>query len=253
MDPVAMKAFSDEIHAIVDSVLGPNKGSSVSREATFSTILPANTQARDKAARYWKKMGIAAGVGFVLILGRVAFPGLYSTVGRSVASALEVKDNTDEAVRRMLRERQLAMTFVTEQDQRFRDSYTDNILYTEGFIEMKEDIESQKLWTLELNKFFQNELGLTEKAIVQFGSAEGRMVRELLEDRKSLIPATSAAGIQKMRGVETGYIKEMKFVVRTEGNWQKFLSYHRDFYQKYTQSLLNRAPAAAEDSEDSSR
>jgi hypothetical protein len=253
MDPVAMKAFSDEIHSIVDSVLGPGKGSSVSKEATFSTILPVNTQARDKAARYWKKMGVAAIVVFVLILGRVIFPGLYSKVGRSVASALEVKDNTDEAVRRMLRERQLSMTFVTEQDQQFRDSYTDNILYTEGFIEMKEDIESQKLWTLELNKFFQNELGLTEKAIVQFGSAEGRMVRELLEDRKSLIPATSAAGIQKMRGVETGYIKEMKFVVRTEGNWQKFLSYHRDFYQKYTQSLLNRAPAAAEDSEDSSR
>jgi hypothetical protein len=78
------------------------------------------------------------------------------------------------------------------------------------------------------------------------------MVRELLEDRKSLIPATSAAGIQKMRGVETGYIKEMKFVVRTEANWQKFMTYHRDFYEKYTQSLLNRAPAA-ESSDDSSR
>src|SRR5690606_39139578 len=172
---------------------------------------------------------------------------MYASMGRGIGKAREVKDNTDEVVRRMLRERQLAMTFVTEQDQQCRDSYTDNILYTEGFIEMKEDVETQKAWPLELNKFFQEELGLTEKAIVQFGSAEGRMFRELLETRKSIMPQNSAAGIEKMREIEAGYLKEMKFVLRTNAGWQKFRDYHRDFYKKYTQTLMNRAPAASSD------
>jgi hypothetical protein len=145
----------------------------------------------------------------------------------------------------MLRDRQLAMTFVTEQDQRLRGNYTDNILYTEGFIEMKEDIESQKVWTLGLNKFFQTDLGLTEKAIVQFGSAEGRMIRDLVEQRKGIVPQNSVGGIQKMRETEAAFVKEMKSIVRTDANWQKYLGFQRDFYLKYTESFAQRMPAAA--------
>lgn len=253
MDPVSLKAFSDEIHHVVESVIGPAKGggkssstkTSTNIETTLNNVLPVDVQARDRVAQYWKRVGIAAGVCFVLLMGKIIFPGAYSSAGRAVGQALEVKDNTDAVVRRLLRERQLAMTFVTEQDQQFRDSYTDNILYTEGFIEMKEDVETQKVWTLGLNKFFQGELGLTEKAIVQFGSAEGRIIRELIEQRKNIIPATSAAGIQKMRELETPVVKEMKFIVRNEANWQKFLTYHRNFYTQYTEAFINRAPASA--------
>ncbi len=256
MDPVSLKAFSDEIHHVVESVIGPAKGgaktstrTSTNIETTLNNVLPVDVQARDRVAQYWKRVGIAAGVCFVLLMGKIIFPGAYSSAGRAVGRALEVKDNTDAVVRRMLRERQLAMTFVTEQDQQFRDSYTDNILYTEGFIEMKEDVETQKVWTLGLNKFFQGELGLTEKAIVQFGSAEGRVIRELIEQRKNIIPATSAAGIEKMRELEAPVLKEMKFIVRNEANWQKFLTFHRNFYVQYTEAFINRAPASKSASE----
>jgi hypothetical protein len=95
-----------------------------------------------------------------------------------------------------------------------------------------------------LNKFFQTDLGLTEKAIVQFGSAEGRMIRELVEIRKNILPATSANGIAKMREAEAGYVKEIKFTLRTDANWQKYLGYQREFYGKYLQSLVSRAPAS---------
>jgi hypothetical protein len=249
MDPVSMKAFSEEIAQIVDTVLGTNKvavkaAATATVEKTYSSIMPVSNMARDKAARYWKKMGIAAAVGAVVLGGKIIVPELYSSAWNTVAKVLEVKDHTDEQVRRALRERQLAMTFVTEQDRRFRDSYTDNVLYTEAFIEMKEDVETQKQWTLELNRFFQEELGLTEKAIVSFGSAEGRMFRELLDTRKNLTPNTAPGGIAKMREIESGYVQEIKGVLRTDGNWSKFLAYHREFYQKYTIALGNRAPAS---------
>jgi chromosome segregation ATPase len=248
MDPVSLKAFSNEIHQIVETVIGPSKGGAVmstsSGEKTLSTIMPVDSHAQDRAVKYWKKMGVAASVVFVLILGKIVAPDAYTWVGKKVGMALEVKDNTDLVVKRMLRERQLSMTFVTEQDERIRDSYTDNILYTEGFIEMKEDVETQKVWTLGLNKFFESELGLTEKAIVQFGSAEGRMIRELLEVRKNIMPATSAVGVAKMRETEASFVKEMKFVMRTDGNWQKYLGYQRDFYTKYIQNVVSRAPAS---------
>ncbi|MBS1962693.1 MAG: FHA domain-containing protein [Bdellovibrionales bacterium] len=250
MDPVSMKAFSDEIHQIVETVIGPSKGagpvtSTSAGEKTLSTIMPVDSHAQERAVKYWKRVGVAAGVFAALGIARIAAPGAFTWLGSKVGSALEVKDNTDAVVKRMLRERQLAMTVVTEQDQRIRDSYTDNILFTEGFIEMKEDVETQKSWTLGLNKFFQSELGLTEKAIVQFGSAEGRMMRDLVEQRKNLVPASKDAGIAKMRETEAGYVKEIKFTLRTDGNWQKYLEYQRDFYAKYTQSFVNRAPANA--------
>jgi polyhydroxyalkanoate synthesis regulator phasin len=249
MDPVTLKTFSAEIHQIVETVIGPSKSGGVTStsggEKTLSSIMPVNSQAQERAVKYWKKVGVAASVVFALLMGYIIAPGAYSWVGKKVGKALEVKDNTDAVVKRMLRERQLAMTFVTEQDQRIRDSYTDNILYTEGFIEMKEDIEAQKAWTLGLNKFFQSDLGLTEKAIVQFGSAEGRMMRELLELRKMILPANSANGIAKMRETEAGYIKEIKFVMRTDSNWQRYVEYQREFYQRYTQSLINRVPAGS--------
>ncbi len=247
MDPVSLRAFSAEIHQIVETVIGPTKNGPVtstsSGEKTLSSIMPVDNHAQARAVTYWKKMGVAASVIFVLGLGKIVVPDAYTWVGKKVGMALEVKDNTDAVVKRMLRERQLAMTFVTEQDQRIRDSYTDNILYTEAFIEMKEDFETQKMWTLGLNKYFQTDLGLTEKAIVQFGSAEGRMIRELLDDRKNIVPSTSAAGIAKMRETEASYVKEMKGVMRTDANWQLYLAYQRDFYIKYEQSLVNRAPA----------
>lgn len=244
MDPVSMKAFSDEIHHIVDTVIGVSKNNAGHLEKTMSSILPVNNQAQERAVRYWKKVGIAASIVFVLGLGKVVVPDLYNTIGQKIASSIDVKDNTDAVVKRMLRERQQAMIFVTQQDEHFRDNYTDNILYTEGFIEMKEEIESQKVWTLGLNKFFQGELGLTEKAIVQFGSAEGRMIRDLIDLRKGIIPLNSVAGIQKMRDMEAPIVKEMRFIVRTEVNWRRFQAFHREFYTKYTQTFMNRAPAS---------
>lgn len=246
MDPVSMKAFSDEIHQIVETVIGVSKNGISHHEKTMSTILPVNNQAQERVVRYWKKMGIAASVIFVLIVGRFTVPEVYTSIGQKLSSAIDVKDNTDAVVKRMLRERQQAMTFVTQQDQQFRDNYTDNILYTEGFIEMKEDSESQKVWTLGLNRFFQSDLGLTEKAIVQFGSAEGRMIRDLIDLRKGILPLSSVAGIQKMRDMEAPIVKEMRFIVRTEVNWRKFQAFHREFYTKYTQTFLNRAPASKE-------
>ena len=254
MDPVSLKTFSTEIHRIVETVIGPSKGGGISStssgEKTLSTIMPVDSHAQDRAVKYWKKMGVAASVVFVLIFGRIVAPDAYTWVGTKIGTALEVKDNTDAVVKRMLRERQMAMTFVTEQDARVRDSYTDNILYTEAFIEMKEDIETQKAWTLGLNKFFQGDLGLTEKAIVQFGSAEGRMIRELIDLRKNIVPTASANGIAKMRETEAGYVKEMKFVMRTDGNWTRYLAYQRDFYMNYKQALISRAPAATASSKE---
>ncbi len=245
MDPVSMKTFSDEIHHIVETVIGVSKRESGNKtEKTLSTILPVNNQAQERAVLYWKKMGIAASVVVVLGLGKIIFPGAYTFLGAKIAAVADIKDNTDAVVKRMLRERQLAMTYVTVQDQQFRDNYTDNILYTEAFIEMKEDVEAQKVWTLALNRFFQGELGLTEKAIVQFGSAEGRMFQNLVDLRKEIIPSNSAAGIQKMRDLEFTTVKEIKYVMRSEGNWQKFQTFHRDFYTKYIQTNINRAPAA---------
>lgn len=243
MDPVTLKEFSDDIHQVVGKVIGTSKGSATQSETTLKTVLSVNSEAQDRAILYWKKMGAAAAIVFVLILGRVVAPGFYTKIGDKIGNAMAVKDNTDAVVKRMLRERQLAMTFVTEQDRQFRDNYTDNLLYVEGFIDMKDDVESQKSWTLGLNKFFQNELGLTEKAIVQFGSAEGRMMRELIELRKNVTPASSEAGITKMRELEAPFLKEMKFIVRTDSNWRRFESYHRDFYQSYIQSL-GRTPAS---------
>jgi len=101
-----------------------------------------------------------------------------------------------------------------------------------------------------LNKFFQGDLGLTEKAIVQFGSAEGRMIRELIDLRKNIVPTASANGIAKMRETEAGYVKEMKFVMRTDGNWTRYLAYQRDFYMNYKQALISRAPAATASSKE---
>jgi len=245
MDPVSMKNFSNEIHSIVETVIGAPKGTSAN-EVTMHTVLPTNTYAQERVVRYWKKVGIAIAAGLVLLVGKVMVPEVYTSVGKKLASAVEVKDNTDAVVKRMLRERQLAMVFVTPQDQNFRDSYTDNVLYTEGFIEMKEDDQTQKAWTLELNKFFQGELGLTEKAIVQFGSAEGRLIRTLVDLRKAIVPQTSTVGIQKMREEATPIVKEMRFIVRTEVNWNRFQNFHREFYQKYTQTFINRAPASKE-------
>lgn len=249
MDSETLKAFSEEIHEIVETVISPTKYGGISiagsGEKSFASALAVDDRAQARAANYWRRVGGAAAVIFALIVGRIAVPEAYSWVGRKVGAAFEVKDNTDAVVKRMLRERQLAMTFVTDQDQRIRDSYTDNILYTEGFIEMKEDVETQKAWTLGLNRFFQSDLGLTEKAIVQFGSAEGRMMRELLEIRKGILPATSAVGIAKMREAEAGYAKEMRDVMRVEANWRRYLAYQRDFYAKYAQTLVNRAPASA--------
>ncbi|MBC7385398.1 MAG: FHA domain-containing protein [Cryobacterium sp.] len=246
MDAVSVKSFGEEIHQVVANVIGPSKSSgNTSVENTLGSVLPVNTDAQERAVLYWKKVGIAATVLIALGLGKVLAPDFYTMVGHRVAGILEVKDNTDLVVKRLIRERQLAMTFVTELDQHYRENYTDNVLYTEGFIEMKDENESQKVWTLALNKFFQGELGLTEKAIVQFGSAEGRMIRELIDLRKNIIPVQSEAGIQKMRETEASFVKEMKFIVRTDANWQRFQTFHRDFYTKYTQTFLNRAPADA--------
>ncbi len=188
-------------------------------------------EAADRTRKYWRKMAIRASVPAGIAVFFLVFPGFPGAIKdyftRTVASGKNDSGFFLEQIR------QRGMKFQPEMDQSYRATYSENILYLEGYAEMKLDEDEQKTWTLTLNDFIVGHLGLSDRVIPDFISAEAVMLLELLKIRGSMLPQFKDQGLARLVDTEKQLGDKLSNLLQSPESYQKFRHFEKSYYHDY--------------------
>ena len=120
----------------------------------------------------------------------------------------------------------------------YKSSYTDNVIFTDSYAQFKSDSQKQSRWIKDLNKFFINDLNLTENSVVKFIPLESELVSQLQEKRKIIHFESQNDDIKNMRDLEQASVDKLTKVLGGEENYQAFRKFEKNYFQQ------NRMPAS---------
>ena len=181
---------------------------------------------------FWKQVSLGL-MGAVAVVSLSVFGWIFvakkSAQWRSVASEHPpVKEAMLERARKEIE----AKKFKPETTTEFKKSYTDNVLFTTGYVQQELSQEFRKKWILELNKVAVSDWKLSENVIVPLVSREYGLVQELSKIRLGLTVDREKEGIEKMRTREKEFQAEIKGLLKTKEMVEKFNRLKRSFFVK---------------------
>ena len=223
----ALTEIEGELRSVVRSVL------------EGKTVGTLSAEASERTRKFWTKVGTYCAIPVAAVLIYVAFPGIpgwfAERVNRTIAS--ERKDGgvfLDEI-------HQKGMKYQPPMDHEYRETYAENILYLEGYIDMKLDEQEQKKWIVVLNDFIVGRLGLSDRIIPDFIASEDYMVKELLSIRQGMLPQFKEQGLTRLADVERQERAKLVNFLESEENYRKFRDLERSYYVKYAQDHRGKA------------
>jgi pSer/pThr/pTyr-binding forkhead associated (FHA) protein len=220
-----------ELGTIVDGILTPSASPEAAEELKRLGLVDPSSRLRAK--KYWIRVGI---VGSVIAIIALTFTIFRDDVNRVTASAVDqMKERSAESdayVRQVQKERIAKAQYHPYQDNRFRETYTDNILFLKNYAEMTEDKDYQSKWVLEMNRWFQKEFEMNEKVIVQFAPIEASLHQELIKLRSYINPSFEKEGIDRMREAEVSAVEELRRILGSQARYRRFRVFQEHFFQK---------------------
>ncbi|OFZ51978.1 MAG: hypothetical protein A2577_13340 [Bdellovibrionales bacterium RIFOXYD1_FULL_36_51] len=188
-----------------------------------------------KVKMYWLKVGLSIFIPIFLLSIHLMAPNFFPAIGKHVVSFLTTEESaSDIFIKQMLEARKNKPKYLPPLSAHYKPTYTDNILFTEAFIDTVTSPVFQKEWVIELNKFIVNDLGLSENAIVSFIAKETRLIYELFEIRTKIKPENAQREIDKMKKLELQYEAELISILgNKKDNYRKFAHFRQQFYTKF--------------------
>ncbi len=223
------------------------KGQSIVGKA--EQILDFNPQLKKKAAqvvgKYFLRFGIPAAVATIMIgdIGslRTGMQNQFTRLLKQSESA------SDLFVKNQQEEWKQKYTYSPETTVGYKDSYTDNVIYTTDFPVVMENEAFQNDWILSLHDFMVNSLELSEEIAINYISSEGAMLKDMYLARKDLNPQFLDQGLKKMRDLEKNSMGWVNEKINDPEKYQKFVDFRKSFYDKfYTEKHLPARGLATE-------
>ena len=228
----ALKELQSEIKNIVKAVMS-GENPDFSREVKKIVAFNPNTARKNNI--FWMKVGSAFGSIIVLISINFIFPSFYPSIRNAIVKILVTEKNATEIFKdRINEERQNRPKFNPETTGEYKDSYTQNVLYTTDYIDVKLDEEYQNRWVIELNSFIVYELELSDDLIVQFITIETKLVQNLLELRTRINPEFEEDGIMKLEEAEREAEEQLIELFHSKTLYLKFKEFRKKFYHDFT-------------------
>jgi pSer/pThr/pTyr-binding forkhead associated (FHA) protein len=202
------------------------------------TASTTSAQAQTRTRNFWLKVaaGVAAPVAVVAIL--YAFPGLPGMVSGHLSRKIASEKSDNGAFFEEIRQK--GAKYQPDTSREYRATYADNILFAEGYSDMKQSEEEKRKWILVLNDFIVGRLGLTDRVIPNFISAESIMVHDLLQVRENILPQFKEQSFARMAEIEKQHSEKLISLLDGAGNYQKFRALEKSYYADF----LSRKPAS---------
>lgn len=205
------------------------------------TILEGKTagtlsvEADERSKKFWKKMAIRASVPAGVLLFFLIFPGIPGALKEKFLKTVAHEKNDSGVFLEQIKQR--GLKYQPEMDRNYRGSYADNILYLEQYVDMKLSDKEQKEWTLVLNDFIVGRLGLSDRIIPDFMSAEAVMMQDLLKIREGMVPQFKDQGLSRMSDTEKAGADKLIGLLQSPENYQKFRVFEKDYYDSYLKRM----------------
>lgn len=160
------------------------------------------------------------------------------------AQDLNAKPNESaiESLSRQQLQKQAARKFVPTQDEKWKESYTDNVLYTSGYMEAESNPELEQQWIRHLHQVFVKELKMDDEVIARLVGIERSMLTRLAEERRQIHPDFVDLGVNKMREIEKEAYVKIKDVLKTDAHVARF---HEESEKYWLSNIsMDRLPAS---------
>lgn len=190
-------------------------------------------QQQQKNINYWRYTVPGAFLSIVVLYFAVPFfKNQIKEQSRKVASVS--KQETKDRIKKMDDEAKQALFehFNPKKTSDFKDTYTDRVLYTDGYAELSLEKEYREDWILELETFFTEKLNLNENALVPFISQEANMIKELVDQSKKINGKFIDQGIARMREIENDFLAKLKSNLKSDRDYKKVIEFQKKFFNK---------------------
>jgi hypothetical protein len=117
---------------------------------------------------------------------------------------------------RQMREDLERRRFNPPQDDQWRDSYVDLVIYTRDFAQQYQSEEFQKQWLKVASSYFVNKWRVQEEKTVQVISALHTLVGTLVERKQAIHPDYVKDGLKKMNELEAETMTRVKDLLGSE-------------------------------------
>ncbi|MFT6630231.1 MAG: pSer/pThr/pTyr-binding forkhead associated (FHA) protein [Bacteriovoracaceae bacterium] len=197
---------------------------------------PYGKAGKGKSTQLMRRIGIGAGVLVLLFLVNIIFPSFYSSIGDSFSNIFSVDESAKDLYLKGLEEkRESRPKFEPRQTDTFKDSYTDNIIYTSRFTELWPTDELQKAWTIKVDEIIVYKLKLKDYKVVKYISEEFKLIRNLINMSKKINVTNQKEQIEEMRTFEEKYRKRLVDLMNGKKNLKQMHSEQKKFFIQYKQ------------------
>jgi hypothetical protein len=212
-------------------------------------ILDYNPMKQKKIMPVLKKYSIRFGIPAAIVLTLMGDIGSSRTALVNLSAQI-IKQNhsaSDLFVKQQQKEWKEKYTFKNDMTTGFKDSITDNILYTTDYQKIMESEVFQNQWILALNDFMVKELELSEDVAINYISSEGSLVKDLWAVRKEIHPKYKEQGFKKMRDLEVANLGWLNEKIPDSEKMNKFKDFRSTYFNNYFNSLSNEKRSLASD------
>ncbi|MGE3680696.1 MAG: FHA domain-containing protein [Bdellovibrionales bacterium] len=127
------------------------------------------------------------------------------------------------------------------QTSSYKTSYTDNTLYTLGFLESEMKPDFRKGWLAELNRTAQKDWKLKGPTVTAIATQEMALLRDLQKLQSAIRANDVREGIKRMRQREDRFEQDLERLLGNKALLAKFLRLKRDFYSRHVARLSQPA------------
>lgn len=181
-----------------------------------------------------KQVAIAGIVVGVLLLTHLIFPRFYPYLGSSVSELFAVENTAQELfVSDLHHQREIMMNFSPEMSPEFKETLTDNVLYTENFVDTWLSDRFRNQWAVKLDELIVLELELSEAALMNYIRAETRLVRELAELRRIITNVNKDEQIASMKDLESRYYFQFLDILEGQENLNRVERAQEIFFNNF--------------------
>jgi pSer/pThr/pTyr-binding forkhead associated (FHA) protein len=227
---------SSELQKVVMNVMLPDGDF---KDEDFRELIGAQATELVSSKSFWKKTAIVAASLFVILGSSTAYRS-FKIHTKEMAS--KQKEEADKAYQKKLEEKEKNKPkFEPEMKDVYYAKYTDRVLYTKGYVENELEPKYREQWILDLDKFFVEKLGLSENVIITFIAKESNLIKELRDSRAAINPMFVEEARTDMLKIEDVFLQEIQKTLKSQGNYEKYLSFKQKYY---SDKYIPRQPAA---------
>ena len=209
-------------------------------EKDIRTQVKVETAQRQKSL---KKFGAYSAAVAVAIVGLFVFQG--GSLKNVIQGIDEAGRTAAEQYSRQMVEQRAGNKFEPVMSSDLKATYADNVLYTQGYLEMAQNSDIREKWIKLLNKFLTRELALEDDSVVQLVAAESTLISRLKTEREQINPEYIDVSVQKMQKLEAESVKRIRQIFKTTKQFDRYNKVARDFWTQELQKMpaSDRLPA----------